>query len=65
METTNGERCVDPPEGWKYGFPKVMPDEVFNGSRKDFEVWMVAQGYPQELIKQGMLRYCRYFSYHG
>lgn len=45
---------VDPPEGWKYGFPKrVSNDESPN------EEWFLENGYPQYLIDQGMLNYCR------
>jgi hypothetical protein len=31
----------DPPEGWKYGFPKPMPNNVEN-----FEEWLRSEGYP-------------------
>lgn len=36
---------VDPPEGWRWGFPKPMPDDVEN-----FREWLVAEGYPQAEI---------------
>lgn len=36
---------LDPPEGWKYGFPKQCPTEL-----KDLNAWLVEQGYPQKLI---------------
>ena len=39
---------IDPPSGWKYGFPKVIPEE----RRKDTLVWLVEQGYPQHLIDE-------------
>lgn len=42
---------VDPPEGWKYGFPKV-----WNGEG-DANSWMIQEGYPEQLIK----RYGEYF----
>ncbi len=51
-------RVVDPPEGWLYGFPKPMPSIALY---KDRVKWFLAQGYPQELIDQGMLQYCRYW----
>lgn len=39
---------VDPPEGHRYGFPKVWDDEVDG----DWETWVVDQGYPvTDLIK--------------
>ena len=36
---------IDPVEGWRYGFPKVLPDNV-----QDINEWLVAEGYPQEQI---------------
>ena len=37
---------IDPPSGWRYGFPKPIPQERL----KDVKVWLVEQGYPQEEI---------------
>ena len=37
---------VDPPNGWKYGFPKQF-DPYRDG---DIRKWLVANGYPQEEI---------------
>lgn len=36
---------VDPPGGWRYGFPKPMPANVQN-----VDEWLVQEGYPQELV---------------
>jgi hypothetical protein len=36
---------IDPPSGWKYGFPKPLPDEVEN-----VKEWLLEQGYPQREI---------------
>ena len=36
---------IDPPSGWKYGFPKPIPGDVEN----IFE-WLVENGYPQQEI---------------
>jgi hypothetical protein len=41
---------VDPPEGWRYGFPKVY-DPAKDG---DMVEWMISQGYPKKLAKQGL-----------
>lgn len=39
---------VDPPEGWRWGFPKVWDEEVDG----DMHTWIVDQGYPvTDLIK--------------
>ena len=37
---------VDPPSGWKYGFPKMYD----NQKNPDFFKWMVDNGYPQSII---------------
>jgi hypothetical protein len=39
---------VDPPEGWRYGFPKAVPDN----RRNDILAWMVEQGYPRQIIDE-------------
>ena len=50
---------IDPPSGWKYGFPKPIPEN----RKKDATVWLVEQGYPQEEIdKLGEHFYCRYWT---
>lgn len=36
-------RMVDPPNGWRYGFPKACPDDRWD----DMEEWLIEQGYPQ------------------
>lgn len=51
-------KMIDPPSGWKYGFPKPIPEDV-----KDVKEWLVEQGYPQELIDElGEYFYCRYWN---
>jgi hypothetical protein len=39
------KRYIDPPAGWRYGFPKVLPDNV-----QDINAWLVSEGYPQDII---------------
>lgn len=36
---------IDPPSGWRYGFPKAMPDPLPDGMT--FNEWLVSEGYPQ------------------
>ena len=62
----------DPPSGWKYGFPKPLPEHLAYGLSKepkdDFNEygetvleWIVKEGYPQEEIdKCGEHFWCRY-----
>lgn len=48
---------IDPPSGWKYGFPKILPDDVENVTE-----WLVANGYPQsEIDSCGSHFYCRHW----
>jgi hypothetical protein len=42
-------KMIDPPSGWKYGFPKEIPEDVEN--TRD---WLIQNGYPQaEIDKLG------------
>ena len=38
---------VDPPSGWRYGFPKAY-DRTTDGD--DMVTWLVREGYPQREI---------------
>ena len=51
-------RIVDPPSGWQYGFPKVIPEDV-----EDVNAWLVKNGYPQRIIDEcGKHFYCRFWN---
>jgi hypothetical protein len=39
---------VDPPEGWRYGFPMLYD----NPEGLEFNEWLVSRGYPQSIIDQ-------------
>ena len=41
------KEMIDPPSGWKYGFPKTFDTEK-DGNMHE---WLVANGYPQEEIE--------------
>lgn len=48
---------IDPPSGWKYGFPKLIPQERM----QDPVTWIVEQGYPQQEVDSlGDHFFCRY-----
>ncbi len=50
-------KYIDPPMGWAYGFPKIIPDNV-----GDVTKWLIAQGYPQkEIDNLGGHFYCRFW----
>ena len=54
-------RMIDPPSGWRYGFPKPIPDSVI-----EVKVWLVENGYPQsEIDSCGEHFYCRYWEHSG
>jgi hypothetical protein len=40
---------VDPDEGWKYGFPKALPNELRN---QDITEWLIENGFPSENIER-------------
>lgn len=40
---------IDPPEGWRYGFPKECSLEF--KSNDEFNDWLVENGYPRSLIE--------------
>jgi hypothetical protein len=44
---------IDPPSGWKYGFPKPIPDP----RPEDMTEWFFENGYPRDKVK--LLEYCR------
>ena len=43
---------IDPPSGWKYGFPKELPENV-----TDLRQWLINNGYPESQVDFGM-KYC-------
>lgn len=52
---------IDPPSGWKYGFPKPMPKqfETWEESR----AWLISEGYPESMIERYGERFpCRYWN---
>ena len=52
---------VDPPSGWRYGFPKIVPAEVREKGGSIIP-WLVENGYPQrEVAAHGDHFYCRYW----
>jgi len=49
---------VDPPSGWKYGFPMIWNPAV----DPDLEQWFIRNGYPEEDIALAM-KWSRYWDY--
>lgn len=51
-------QMIDPPGGWRYGFPKVIPKDQYHRTLD----WLVENGYPRsEIDKMGNHFYCRYW----
>ena len=44
------ELMVDPPSGWRYGFPKIW-NRV---KHPDMRQWMIDNGYPENLARQDL-----------
>ena len=40
-------KMIDPPSGWKYGFPKEIPEHV-----DDTTKWLLENGYPEYEVKK-------------
>jgi hypothetical protein len=38
---------IDPPSGWRYGFPKEIPNNV-----TDIMGWLVENGYPKNIMDE-------------
>lgn len=39
---------IDPPQGWRYGFPKELPAGWRDWTREDIAFWLFSQGYPPD-----------------
>lgn len=51
---------IDPPAGWKYGFPKPLPKKF--DTWEESQAWLISEGYPQsEIDACGDHFYCRYW----
>jgi hypothetical protein len=56
---------IDPPGGWRYGFPKPVHEE-FHTLGNDFDLarWLISEGYPEPDIELA-LKYSRYWEADG
>jgi uncharacterized protein (DUF3820 family) len=50
---------IDPPEGWRYGFPKPVPENYLKNESL-LRIWFQDQGYPTGKIDFA-LRFFRYW----
>ena len=57
LNTTKTIVWIDPPEGWKYGFPREVPEGI---ERDAINQWLIEIGYPKEKIEEyGEHFHCR------
>jgi len=52
---------IDPPSGWRYGFPKPIDFEELKSNDKTLETWLVENGYPEEHVEFAV-KHCRYWN---
>jgi hypothetical protein len=53
---TNKVLWIDPPEGWRYGFPRAVPKGIEGDAINE---WMIKVGYPKEKMEAyGESFYC-------
>ena len=45
---------VDPPDGWRYGFPKAVPKD----READLFAWLAEQGYPKQWLNDRTVLRC-------
>lgn len=50
---------IDPPSGWRYGFPKPVSQEVLDDT-ETLAIWLMLQGYPEKEIPLAV-KYSRYW----
>ena len=51
-------KMIDPPSGWKFGFPKALPDP----EPTNVIDWLIENGYPKQIIDDfGNHFYCRHW----
>ena len=51
---------IDPPSGWRYGFPRPLPNGREVGPEETLEEWLVSWGYPKE-DAEWAAQHCRYW----
>ena len=58
MINSDKDLVIDPPSGWRYGFPKRVTQEEM----KDLKSFLISNGYPEEDVELAM-KYSRYWEF--
>lgn len=61
-DRTRGKRMmIDPPGGWKYGFPKEF--DLDTDDPVELKDWLIENGYPKSQIEkwEEITNHCRYW----
>ena len=45
---------IDPPSGWRYGFPKKCTEYIFG---EEIIEWLVDNGYPESMANSDLVNY--------
>ena len=56
----NKQLLIDPPQGWRYGFPKPI-DLTRIHNRQHLVDFLIDNGYPKGMCQEEILSHCRYF----
>lgn len=56
MDQKKSQLVFDPPEGWKYGFPKLIPSGYL-GNESLMRIWLQSNGYPSDKIDFALKHY--------
>ena len=59
LSNTKKQLVIDPPSGWRYGFPKPIPAGYIKNA-SIMRIWLHDQGYPANMIEIA-LKYSRYW----
>lgn len=51
---------IDPPSGWRYGFPMPAPIDYIAGGF-DLKDWLIRNGYPEK-DAEWAAKHCRYWT---
>lgn len=55
---------VDPPSGWKYGFPRDIDLKTYQSKDSSLRKWLVSNGYPKEEVEFAMNHLRMWYNFH-